>query len=228
MKRGCESTARLGLPRAEATAPAPPTPFEDWATLEIPAVDFDLGALHAALEAKRRQLSLTWTDVVSEISSPFVAYRLRLIRASNLRDLADTRFGVEASIVLLTLIWLGRSPESFVPGHPGGDRLDAQLSPPGAGALPSFDFALIHAKLDAERERRRLSWLQVAREIGSPFTANGLQRFHRGRFIRFPAVMRLTRWLQCPAVSLLTSGPAVPFGPARTLPLDDYERRGRS
>lgn len=194
---------RLRLSPAELTTSAQRIQLEDWATLAIPATDFDLVGLHAALEAKKCQLGLTWTDVVREVSAPFQDCKPRLIRASNLRDMDDTRFGVDAGIVLLILIWLGRSPESFVPCHPGADRPESQLSPDRAGELPSFDFRRIHAKLDAERERRRLSWLQVAQEIGSPFTANGLQRLHRGRFVRFPAVMRLSRWLRCPAASLM-------------------------
>lgn len=194
---------RPRLSPVELTTSAQRTQLEDWATLAIPAADFDLGALYAALEARKRQLGLTWTDVVNEISSPFNDCKPRLIRASNLRDLDDTRFGVDAGIVLRILVWLGRSPESFVPGHPGADRPESQLSPAGAGNLPSFDFRRIYAKLDAERERRRLSWLQVAQEMGSPFTANGLQRLYLGRFVRFPAVMRLARWLRCPAASLM-------------------------
>jgi hypothetical protein len=184
---------------------ARPPKLAKWTSLEIPATDFDLSALYAALEARKRQLGLTWTDVVNEISLPFQNCKPRLIRASNLRDLDDTRFGVDAGIVLRILIWLGRSPESFVPGHPGADRPEAQLPPAAAAELPSFDVTRIYARLDTERERRRLSWLQVAQEIGDPFTANGLQRLHRGRIVRFPAVMRLARWLRCPAASLMVS-----------------------
>ena len=175
-----------------------PTQVGEWARLEIPATDFDLVALHATLEAKKCQLGLTWTDVVREVSASFQDRKPRLIRASNLRDLDDTRFGVDAEIVLLVLYWLGRSPESFVPGHPAADRPEAQLPSHGADALPSFDLPWIHAKLDAGRSCLGLSWLQVAQELGGPFTANGLQRLPRSRSIRFPAVMRLARWLRCP------------------------------
>jgi hypothetical protein len=205
-----EAMKILRLSPVELSTSAHPTHLQEWATLAIPAADFDLSALYAALEARKRQLGLTWTDVVSEISLPFQDCKPRLIRASNLRDLDDTRFGVDAGIVLRILIWLGRSPESFVPGHPGADRPEAQLPPAAAGELPSFDVTRIYARLDTERERRRLSWLQVAQEIGDPFTANGLQRLHRVRIVRFPAVMRLARWLRCPAASLLvSSGPDV-------------------
>lgn len=190
----------------ELPTSAHPTQLEAWASLAIPAADFDMNALYAALEARKHELGLTWTDLVSEIGAPFQNCKPRLIRASNLRDLDNARFGVDAGIVLRILIWLGRSPESFVPGHPGADRPDSQLPAAAAGELPSFDVTRIYAKLDTERERRRLSWLQVAQEIGDPFTANGLQRLHRGRVVRFPAVMRLARWLRCPAASLMIRG----------------------
>lgn len=203
MKRRSESTTGLSIPLIEPPASTRLTQPYDWVSLKIPGNDFDLSALHAALKTKKCQLSLTWADVVSEISSPFQNCRPRLIRASNLRDLNDTRFGVEAGIVLLVLSWLGRSPESFVPGHPGADRPEAKLPSPGAGALPNFDLIAIKAQLDAERKRRDLLWLEIAREIGGPFTANGLRRLHHARFVRFPAVMRLARWLRCPAGSLL-------------------------
>ena len=214
-REGCEESGfpepmtKLRLFPVEPTS-TQPTQVGEWARLEIPATDFDLLALHATLEARKCQLGLTWADVVREVSAPFQNCKPRLIRASNLRDLHDTRFGVDAEIVLLVLYWLGRSPESFVPGHPAADRPEAQLPSHQAGALPSFDLPWIHAKLDAGRSCLGLSSLQVAQELGVPFTANGLQRLPRSRSIRFPAVMRLSRWLRCPAASLmLTCRPGV-------------------
>jgi hypothetical protein len=59
----------------------------------------------AATKANQYQLSLTWADAVSEINPPLQNCRPRLIRASNLCNLNDTRFGVEAGIVLLVLSW---------------------------------------------------------------------------------------------------------------------------
>ena len=155
-REGCEESGfpepmtKLRLFPVEPTS-TQPTQVGEWATLEIPATDFDLVALHATLETKKCQLGLTWTDVVREVSAPFQDCKPRLIRASNLRDLHDTRFGVDAEIVLLVLYRLGRSPESFVPGHPAADRPEAQLPSHGAGALPNFDLPWIHAKLDAGR-----------------------------------------------------------------------------
>ena len=160
--------------------------------------DFSLRALYEALDEQRRQRQLTWADVARQVNR----FRTtpRRIAASTITGLRDKRVG-EGDGILQMLLWLGRTPESFVPGiaHASAERFrlpevtDAQV-------LRWDTRALFHA-LDAQRRERQLTWAEVAREIGG-FTPGMLTGLSKGGRVGFPPVMRLVRWLDRPAVTL--------------------------
>jgi hypothetical protein len=100
------------------------------------------------------------------------------------------------------LLWLDRSPESFVPGHPGAGHPDAQLPRVIGGRVLRFDVPLIYFKLDALRRSRGLTWAQVANEIGGSYNSERLKNMRKQQRTAFPQVMRLARWLRCPAAAL--------------------------
>ena len=95
--------------------------------------------------------------------------------------------------------WLGRSIESFVPGHSGDSHGEPLPAP--AGAL-RFDAAALYAALDAERVRRGLTWreLALASGVGSPAI---LMRLRQGGRVMFPQVMRAFLWLGTPAAQFV-------------------------
>ena len=99
------------------------------------------------------------------------------------------------------LLWLDRSPESFVPGHPGAARPEARLPRPSGEQILRFDVPLVYSKLEAQRAARGLSWTQVASEIGA-CNAEQLKNLHKRERTAFPQVMRFARWLRCPAATL--------------------------
>src|SRR5215472_10351742 len=99
-----------------------------WADLQIPDADFDVACLHAAIDAKRTERGLSWTAVALEVNRS--AERQGAgppISPSTISGLKNKRWGVEGDGVLQMLLWLGRSPETFVTGHPGAAHPDAQL-----------------------------------------------------------------------------------------------------
>jgi hypothetical protein len=59
----------------------------------------------------------------------------------------------------------------------------------------------IYAKLDAQRTARGLTWAQAASEIGGP-NAERLKNMKKLPRTAFPHIMRLARWLHCPAATL--------------------------
>ena len=173
-----------------------------WADLQIPDADFDLAALHAAIDAQRTARKLSWKAVALEVSRARERYNLHPVSPSTINGLRNKPCGVEADGVLQMLLWLDRSPESFVPGHPGAAHPDARLPRPSAENILRFDVPLIHSRLDAQRTARGLTWTQVAIQIGGPCNAATLTNMSRQRRTAFPQVMRLSRWLHCPAAVL--------------------------
>ena len=57
------------------------------------------------------------------------------------------------------LIWLDRTPESFVPGPPGAAHPDALLPRSSGQQILRFDVPRIHSKLEGLRVNRGLTWM---------------------------------------------------------------------
>ena len=145
---------------------------------------------------------MSWEALALEIRRADERFDVHPISPSTIAGLKNKRWGVEGDGVLQMLLWLDRAPESLVPGHPGAAHPDARLPRVAAQKILRFDVPAIHAKLDAERAARRLTWAQVAAEIGGLCNAETLKRMSKRRRTGFPHVMRLARWLRCPAVAL--------------------------
>src|SRR5262249_7170663 len=103
-----------------------------WAKLKIPDSDFDVAALHSAINEQRLRRKMSWNAVALEVNRADERHSIRPISASTISGLKSKRWGVEGDGVLQMLLWLDRSPESFVPGHPGAERPDARLPRVGA------------------------------------------------------------------------------------------------
>lgn len=146
--------------------------------------DFDLRALHAALDARRAELGIGWAALASELG----------VSAATLRTLG-TRRTAEGDGVLRAVAWLGRTPESFVMG---ADGAMTQTRLPVPARTLRFDARALHAALDAARDARGLTWAAVARASGAG-SAAALTRLRAGGRVTFPDVMRWLAWLGAPA-----------------------------
>lgn len=165
-----------------------------------PVADFDVAALYAALDAARQARGLSWPELAGEISEVFSRSLATPISPSTLTGMRN-RTVVEGDGVLQMLLWLKRTPESFVPGYQESRGVSLTLPSAGRDRILRFDAAAIHAALDARRVERGLTWARVAAEIGG-FNAAGLTRLAKGGRVGFPSVMRIARWLDRPAASL--------------------------
>jgi hypothetical protein len=105
---------------------------------------------------------------------------------------------VTSAVVLQVLRWLDRTPESFLDGREQKATADEKLPDAGPNRVLRFDTRALHAALDRERQRRGMSWVQVARELPG-FSAGTLSNLRSGPLIGFPRVMCLTQWLSVPA-----------------------------
>jgi hypothetical protein len=160
--------------------------------------DFNLRALYEAIDARRRERGMNWTDVAREVNQHRTT--LRPIAASTIAGLRE-KSGGEGDGILQMLLWLGRTPESFVPDIVDADDERFHLPALTKGQILRWDTRAMFDALNAERERRQLTWSDAARDIGG-FTPNMLTNLSNGGRIGFPRVMRIVRWLDRPAVTL--------------------------
>jgi hypothetical protein len=173
-----------------------------WAELKIPDADFDIAALHCAIDSRGTERGISWKAVAHEVNGAGARLDVHPISPSTISGLKDKRWGVEGDGVLQMLLWLDRTPESFVPGHPGGAHPDARLPGVSGNQILRFDVPSIYDKLDAQRAGRGLSWAQAAEEIGRFYSAETLKNMRNQQRTAFPHVMRLARWLRCPVAAL--------------------------
>jgi hypothetical protein len=149
--------------------------------------DFDMAALHAALDAKRRALGLSWAGARRQIIRPDAVPVLHPISVSSVTGTGQGR-GVEGNIVLQMLAWLDRTPESFVPGYLAPTTPRTQLPEAPADRRlqgTSQHFMALHAALDARRRERGMSCKQVAEEMGG-FHPGHARRSCQGPPCRLP------------------------------------------
>ena len=146
--------------------------------------EFDLDALYRPLDVQRQAKRISWTQVARET----------IVSASTLRAIRAGR-RVEGDGVLAVLRWLVRSPESFM-----GGEVEAGFALPDVSEaeLLRFDAREIYAALDDQRRKWRMTWRDVAMEIGIGSAAS-LTRLQEGGRVSFPSVMRILAWLGAPA-----------------------------
>jgi hypothetical protein len=159
------------------------------------SADFDLKALHTALDDQRQARGLTWAEATREISAAGPLPARRPVAPSTITTLR-TKGLAEADGVLQMLRWLGRAPETFV-GDLSTELAASPLPDARPGEVLRFDTRKLHEALDSARRTRGLTWPAVAAETGVP--ASHMRGLAKGGRTAFPAVMRLTRWLRAPA-----------------------------
>src|SRR4051794_39832040 len=98
--------------------------------------DFDLKALYGALDERRRIRHMSWTAVAAEVNRHRT--RLRPIAVSTITSLSTKPVG-EGDGILQMLLWLGRPPESFVPGFAGINDRSFQLPDLVRGQILRWD-----------------------------------------------------------------------------------------
>jgi hypothetical protein len=163
--------------------------------------DFDMAALHDAIDAQRRIRGLSWAGATREINRPDARPVLHPINVSSVRGTGSGR-GIEGNVVLQILQWLDRTPESFVPNHPAPTTRETMLPRTPPDRHLRWDVPMLYAALNEKRQRRALTWRQLAAEIGgcTPAMLTGLAR---ARHLSIVAAMRLVTWLDRPAADFV-------------------------
>ncbi len=162
--------------------------------------DFSLTALYDALDHERRSRGATWAAVAREINARFRDVPgHRAIAVSTITGLAGKQL-VEGDGVLQMLLWLRRSPESFVPGFECANAARYRLKELGPTQILRWDTQALYAALNNQRQARGMRWQQVAAEIGG-CTPAVLTRLEQGGRTVLPGVMRLVAWTGQPAAA---------------------------
>jgi hypothetical protein len=162
---------------------------------------FDMKQLCDTLDAERSRRGLSWKELTAEINKPFEGTPSIPITVGTIRMML-TRKAVTSAVALQVLRWLRRSPESFLVGRDAPPHREEALPDPGPGRILRFDTRVLYATLNEERNKRGLTWKQLAAELPG-FTENMLTNLSTGPLIGFPQVMVLTQWLRRPAVSFV-------------------------
>jgi hypothetical protein len=114
---------------------------------------FDPQALYTAVDTQRRELGMTWADLSSELH----------VSTFTIKSMTKRKWGIELDGVIGMARWVGRTVESFAGGNGG---LPAEPSSYArTGRFARFDTAALDLAVNDERERRRMTWDQVAGEI---------------------------------------------------------------
>jgi hypothetical protein len=167
--------------------------------------DFDLAGLSEALDARRRELGLTWQELAMQVTDRPSRGSDRRIAASTFKGMSQ-RSSVRDTVVLQALRWLGRTPESFVPGL---RETSKHPLPDDDTGRPALDTRAIYLAVNDRRARQGLTWREVAAEIGPGFSPGMLTRLAGGTGIGFPRVMRIFRWLGRPVAEFTCFVPDV-------------------
>jgi len=169
------------------------TQFQD---VSMAHSDFDLKALYDALDEQRRSREMSWAAVTREVNRFLTV--ARPIATSTITGLKNKDVG-EGDGILQMLLWLRRTPESFVPGSPEADAERFRLPELRKGQILRWNTKALHSALNAQRQARGMTWKEVAQQIDG-FTPGMLTNLANGGRTGFPHVMRIVRWLGQPAV----------------------------
>jgi hypothetical protein len=112
----------------------------------------------------------------------------------------EKRAQAEGDVILQMLLWLDRTPESFVAGSEGASADRFRLPKVGEQQVLCWDARALHSALDARRQQLGMTWQDIALRLGE-FTPEMLTNLARGGRVGFPRVMRVVRWLDQPAAS---------------------------
>lgn len=165
--------------------------------------DFDVHALFRAMDAQRVERGLSWAGAAREmwdLSSELNARRNdHPIVGSTLVNM-DKRGATTCQHVLFMLRWLGKAPEEFVPGVVVTKK--HALPPAGPDRRLRWSLPGTYDALDAERERRGLTWKAVAAEMGcGPSQLTGIKTAKYA--IEIKLAMRIVGWLGRPAADFV-------------------------
>lgn len=165
--------------------------------MTAPLREFDARALYDAMDAERVARGMSWRQVADAIWTQSAVLNAKRrdhpINPSTLTGIAK-RHDTTCQHALFILRWLGRSPESFVPGS----AVDAPLPAAGPDRRLRWNLSALYEAIDAQRRERKVTWIQLARELRcGPSQLTGIRTARYAISMRL--AMRIVQWLERPA-----------------------------
>ena len=109
----------------------------------------------------------------------------------------ENRREAEGDGVLQILVWLDRTPESFVPGIEDAQAARYRLRVVESNRILRFDTKAMHAALDQKRQATGATWKAMAAAIGVG-SASPLTNLARGGRTGICNAVRISCWLGRP------------------------------
>jgi hypothetical protein len=152
---------------------------------QVGRLKFDPQALYDAVDARRRERGMSWADLSRELH----------ISTTTIKGMTTRTWGIELDGVIGLSRWVGRTVESFAGGD-GGPSPEA-VSYATARRFLRFDTKSLYTAVDSERERRGMTWDQVAAEIWplGPWGATQLKGLARGGRADVYKALATCEWL---------------------------------
>jgi hypothetical protein len=164
---------------------------------------FDFAAFFAAVDQARRDRGMGWYDLATaawDQSAELNAGRDDHPLCGGAISRLGARGETSCQYALYLLRWLGKPPESFLTG-PAADVGNVRLPDSGADSRLRWDLAQLHAALNAERQRQRLTWAELAIRLGC--TPSRLTNLRTARMADMALTMCATQWLRRPAAQFI-------------------------
>ncbi len=168
-------------------------------------VDFDIIALFQALDSQRIERDLSWPQVAKEMW--LMAEELNLSRLNDHPLSPSTiinmskRENTTCQHALIFLQWLGRSPESFLPGVTKSSR-GTPVHLIGTDRRPRWHLRRLYNAMNVHRQEQRMTWTEVAQTLGcTPNQLTGLQKARYATNMKL--AMRIVQWLGRPAAEFI-------------------------
>jgi hypothetical protein len=167
-------------------------------------VDFDCDALFKALDAQRVARGLSWMGVANDMRQMYDELNRSLpndhpLSPSTIISMSR-RANTTCQHALIFLQWLGRMPESFLPGVT--TTVNRPLRPFGTDRRPRWHLRRLYGALNVRRQELQMTWPELARVLRC--TPNQLTGIRRARYaINMKLAMRIVQWLDRPSVDFI-------------------------
>jgi hypothetical protein len=161
---------------------------------------FDYDALITALDGRRAEHGLGWTELAATLWAQSADLNARLddncLCPGALVRNAKRRGPMSCQYALIILRWLDRAAEDFLTG-PVVDVGELRLPAAGPDARLRWDLGQLYATLASHRRDQQLSWAALAWELGC--TPSRLTNLRTARLADLELTMRVTQRLTRPA-----------------------------
>ena len=167
-------------------------------------VDFDFDAFFWAMDAQRVARGLSWNGVAKEMRQMYVELNRSRpndhpLSPSTIINMSK-RGNTTCQHALIFLQWLGRTPESFLPG------VSRPPNPPlrrfGTDRRPRWHLRRLYDALNARRQELQMTWPELAKVLGC--TPSQLTGIRTARYaINMKLAMRIVQWLGRPSIDFI-------------------------